>query len=347
MSSRARVLCLQLDGALPNLALLRIAGHHVARSDSVEYRRVGNARSLQRQLFDEFDTVYASAIFERSAPLIDDVRREYPGAIVGGTGSGETLTLSDVGISETATPHYASVPGYTASIGFTQRGCRLRCPFCVVPTKEGSPRSDESVARIWRGDPWPRDLLLLDNDFFGVPEWPQRVREIIDGDFRVCLTQGINARTIGEDEAAALAAMKCRDTKFATRRIYTAWDNAKDEARLFRGLELLKRAGVPPGAIMVYMLVGYWPGETVADIEHRRARLREFGAMPYPMPYRRTRELVGFQRWIVGAYDKRIGWDEWQAAGYQPKRLQRYAFGPTGKHFQPRTEKDENKENTK
>src|ERR1700740_2648466 len=76
-----------------------------------------------------------------------------------------------------------------------------------------------------------------------------------------------------------------------------AWDNRKDEARLFRGLDLLVKAGVRPDQIMVYMLIGYWPGETHGDRDYRRQRLREFGARPYPMPYVRTAELVGYQRW--------------------------------------------------
>jgi hypothetical protein len=81
---------------------------------------------------------------------------------------------------------------------------------------------------------------------------------------------------------------------------------------------------------MVYLLVGYWPGETHADREYRRAKLRAWGARPYPMPYQRTPELVGFQRWILGAYDKgdaatpavpRISWDAWCRAKYQPAGL--------------------------
>lgn len=30
---------------------------------------------------------------------------------------------------------------------------------------------------------------------------------------------------------------------------------------------------------------------------------------------------VGFQRWVVGAYDKRVSWGEWERAGYRPERL--------------------------
>jgi hypothetical protein len=67
--------------------------------------------------------------------------------------------------------------------------------------------------------------------------------------------------------------------------------------------------------------VGYWPGETHEDRDYRRRRLREFGALPYPMPFKRTPELVGFQRWVIGAYDKRIPWRDWMSAGYSPRRL--------------------------
>ena len=71
------------------------------------------------------------------------------------------------------------------------------------------------------------------------------------------------------------------------------------------------------------MLIGYWPGETHSDREWRRERLRAPGARPYPMPYTRTPELIGYQRWVIGGYDHRIGWQEWEAARYQPRNLRR------------------------
>ena len=47
----------------------------------------------------------------------------------------------------------------------------------------------------------------------------------------------------------------------------------------------------------------------------------EMPDLVYPMPYVRTQELVGFQRWVIGAYDKRIRWHDWQEASYQPRNL--------------------------
>ncbi len=286
------MLLLQLDGRIPNLALMRLAAHHQARGDHVELGRLDTIRRVERRLL-EADKVYASLIFER-----------------------------------TISPDYSLYPWFTASLGFSQRGCRLKCPFCIVGRKEGAVREEQTITQLWRGEPWPRHLLLLDNDFFGQPAWRERIQEIRDGNFKVSFCQGINARMLTDETAEAIASVRYSDDGFTTRRLYTAWDNRKDEARLFRGLEALVRYGVKPEHIMVYMLVGYWPGETAEDRDYRRRRLREFGCKPYPMPFVRTPELVGFQRWVVRWYDLVSSWAEWQAAGYNPYGLRLYDAPP-------------------
>jgi hypothetical protein len=313
-----KVLLLQLDGKLPNLALMRIASHY--RNNEIVFQQAGNFSALERGLFDSFDFVYASLIFTRTRPLAEHLKTINPKAIIGGTGWDTRLKLDDVGIA-TKEQDYSIYPAFNNSIGFTQRGCRLRCSFCVVPEKEGAVSEENTIAEIWRGESYPRNKVLLDNDFFGQASWQQRIEEIKSGNFKVSFNQGINARMLTDETAAAIASVKYSDDQFKTRRIYTAWDNQKDEHRLFAGLEALVKHGVKPDHIMVYMLIGYWQGETAADREHRRARLREFGCRPYPMPFVRTPELVGFQRWVIGAYDKRVDWQSWEAAKYQPQRL--------------------------
>src|SRR5579885_2322537 len=269
---------------------------------------------LECGLFDEtWRRVYASLIFERTRPVAERLRTIYPDAIIGGIGWDRTLRLEDVGVTGRALD-YSLYPGYRDSIGFTQRGCRLKCPFCVVPEKEGKIAQETSIREIWRGDPFPKHLLLLDNDFFGAPGWRDRIREIRDGGFKVCFSQGINARLLDDETAAALASVRYCDDDFRCRRVYTAWDNKKDEARLFAGLNALVKHGVKPREILVYMLIGYWPGETHEDREYRRRSLREFGCLPYPMPYQRSRELVGFQRWVVRRADLRMSWEEYGRA---------------------------------
>lgn len=57
-----RILLLQIDGALPNIALMRIAAHHRALGHEVTLKQPFEVLS---PLFDEkYDLVYGSLIFE-------------------------------------------------------------------------------------------------------------------------------------------------------------------------------------------------------------------------------------------------------------------------------------------
>jgi hypothetical protein len=319
------VLLLQLDGKLPNLALMRLAAYHRSLGDVVTLRRAANVRAVQPRLDDpEWDAVYGSLIFQFTRPVAEEARRVYPAMLLGGSGwdrpdDGFITSLDDMGIPDDL--DFSDYPTWRQSMGFTQRGCRFRCGFCSVPRREGKVRSVGAIADIWRGEPWPREVLLLDNDFFGQVVWRDRIDELNAGGFRVSFNQGINARMLTDETAAAIASVDYRDDSMKVKRIYTAWDNRKDESRLFAGLDALCRYGVKPDHIMVYMLIGYWPGETDDDRLYRQAQLRAFGARPYPMPFQRTPELVGFQRWVIGAYDKRVAWSDWKAAGYEPRNL--------------------------
>jgi len=307
----ATVRITQLDGALPNIALMKLAHYHRAQGDDVQV-----TREIERSLFEpRYDKVYGSAIFKFSEERIARFRAEWPEAVLGGTGTGNPATVEEV-IGHDPYEHY-DYAGWDVdySIGFTQRGCRLRCKFCVVPTKEGKNRSVNTIADIWRGAPHPKKLHLLDNDFFGQAreDWEARVDEIVSGGFRVCLSQGINVRLIDDAACAALARMEYRDTKFTRRRLYTAWDNLGDEKVFFRGVEKLDKAGVPPKHLMAYMLIGFDKRETWEAIWHRFNRMVELGIKPYPMVYDRSRkDLTAFQRWVnLGLY-RVVPWEEYR-----------------------------------
>ncbi len=140
----------------------------------------------------------------------------------------------------------------------------------------------------------------------------------------VSLNQGINIRMVNKESAAALASIDYRDDGFTTRRLYTAWDNLGDEKRFFTGLKLLNDASIPSRHVMVYMLVGYRPNETMEDILYRFNMLVEAGCKPYPMPYERSKrpDLMRFQRWAIRRYYEFIPWEEFRNSR-PPRPVQR------------------------
>jgi len=310
----------QIDGALPNLALMKLAHWHKAHGDDVMV-----TRQIERDIFEQpYDIVYGSSIFKFSQEKLMHFQRQWPGSIVGGTGTHYAHTIEDL-IGDEYEHYDYSGHDVDYSIGFTQRGCRLKCKFCEVPKKEGKPKSTNTIADIWRGDPWPKKLHLLDNDFFGNPEWSERIAEIRDGKFKVCLSQGINVRLINQEAAAALASIEYRDTKFQERRLYTAWDNLKDEDIFFRGVDLLESAGIPAKNLMAYMLIGFDPNETWARIWHRFLRMTARGIMPYPMVYDRSRkDLLAFQRWVVTGLYRIVPWDKYKRETKSPASMDAY-----------------------
>ena len=278
---------------------MRLAAWHRAKGDEVHF-----SRSPYRQADEPaaYDRVYGSALFSFSAKRVARLEEAFPGAIIGGTGTGSQLAVeelegfSDVGLD------YSPWPTFDGSLGFTQRGCRFKCGFCAVPSKEGKAHATASIADIWRGAPYPRHLHLLDNDFFGQPreQWQARIEEIREGRFKVCFNQGVNVRVISEEAAAALASVQYRDDGFRVRRLYTAWDNLGDERIFFRGIDRLEAAGIPASNVMAYMLVGYDPAETWEAIDHRFRRMVARGIMPFPMVFDRARrDLKAFQRWVL------------------------------------------------
>ena len=299
-----------IDGKLPNLALMKLAHWHKERGD-----RVTLARTPSPSMFEpRYDLVYGSSIFHwSSGKVVRALQEAFPDAVIGGTGTDTVETVEQVlGVDEYEHYDYSVYPEYEWSIGFTQRGCRLNCGFCVVPKKEGKPKSVNSIWDIWR-EGTPRSVVLLDNDFFGQDQWQERVGELQEGGFKVCFMQGLNIRMITDESAAALAALRYYDDDFKTRRLYTAWDNLGQERVFFQGLDKLLGAGISPRHVMVYMLVGYKPDETMEEVLYRYYKLKNAGCMPYPMVYNNAnKELKHFQKWVIRRYDQFVPWEEYK-----------------------------------
>ena len=121
-----------IDGKLPNLALMKLAAFHKARGDDVHF-----SRSPYRSPTEPaYDRVCGSAIFSFSGKRVERFKAEFPDALVGGTHDPtNTVTVEDI-VGDHQGLDYSLWPDFTASLGFTQRGCRLKCGFCLVPHRQ-------------------------------------------------------------------------------------------------------------------------------------------------------------------------------------------------------------------
>ena len=86
----------------------------------------------------------------------------------------------------------------------------------------------------------------MDNDFFGNPEWKDRIEEIKELDLRVNFSQGLNIRIISERQAQALASVKFRNINNTSSQVTFAWDQIKDEKVIKRGYQRVVDAGIKP-----------------------------------------------------------------------------------------------------
>lgn len=269
------------------------------------------------------DRVYASSLFTFSAIRREQIKAMYPDALVGGDGYFPVRSRTDfvsnlnsvIDVDADSVPlDYSPYPQFTASLGYSQRGCRLNCAFCLMQTREGKVRNVSVLSSIWRGEPWPKHIHLLDNDFFGQSQWRELLNEAIERNFKVCFNQGINIRLINEEQAQMLARVRYYDDSFTARRLYTAWDNLGDELVFKRGIRIIIEAGVPAHRIMVYMLLGFREGETEEEVLYRYNEMVKLGVKPYPMVFDRSRLLLcRFQKWVIRRYCEVCTWDEFKA----------------------------------
>lgn len=325
------VLLFQVDGKIPNLALMRLSTWHKTKGDAVQL-----LTSTGDLWFAEADTVYASSIFTFSQTRRDVIAQRFPNVIVGGDGykpiwsdltvigknKGSNLreVIQDQDV-DSIRPDYSLYPKFMGSIGYSQRGCRLDCGWCRMKTREGDARNVSTLAQIWRGEPLPRHIHLLDNDFFGQDEWAEILQEAIDGKFKVCFNQGINIRLVTHEQAKMLSRVYYADDSFKSRRLYTAWDLLGDEKIFKTGVQMLADAGIPAKHLMVYMLMGWRKGETEEEVLYRFNELVDLGCRPYPMVLDRRHLLkCRFQKWAIRRYYEIVPWQEFKSHhSFQPE----------------------------
>lgn len=224
-----RVLLVDIDSKIPNLALMKISTYHKAQGDIVGFN------------VTEPTHAYISCIFRKNKAIVDSaaymLRMENPNIIIDMGGPGYDLKKILPETIEASQPDYTLYPGIDYALGFTTRGCIRRCPFCIVPIKEGKIKHIQPIESIYR--PEYRAIKLLDNNILADPD---NFKHIVDfcAEHKVKLdvSQGLDIRLLNKDLAQYIARIN------PLKKLDFAFDDIKEEPAVRRGIELLKNAGV-------------------------------------------------------------------------------------------------------
>lgn len=243
----------------PNLALMKLSAFHKSKGDEVYLNFPLN----------QPDITYASCVFTWNARGRIAVPEE---AIIGGSGVNLSSELPPE--VEHIMPDYSLYPGIDFSMGFTSRGCIRKCPWCIVPEKEGRIRASASVYEFL--DRRLHKIVLLDNNFLASPLWRHTIADLININLEVDFNQGLDIRLVDDETAWCLAQLRTRKLRFA-------FDDIAYEKAVREGIKALTIQGIPSRRLSFYVLMGFDDDETTIE---RLAILRSYNVDVYPMAYR-------------------------------------------------------------
>jgi hypothetical protein len=296
------VLLIQADGKIPNLALMKLATHHKARGDEVSL--VKGIKISSRLVVP--DIVYISCIFSENRDAALHMARQFPRSQVYIGGSGVDLKTELSAEIEHLKPDY-DLFDCDYSIGFTSRGCIRKCPFCIVPEKEGHIKAVADIYEFW--DPRHKHIVLCDNNILALPEHFRYIADqISDENLTVDFNQGLDIRLLTSENVDILASLRIKPN------LRFSWDNTKSESAVLRGIQLLRDAGIKRSQFFV--LSGF--DSTFEDDLYRLNRLKQEGQRAYLMRYntvRGKREYNDLAAWAnQPAFFSKMTFQEFQTA---------------------------------
>jgi hypothetical protein len=260
---------IDFDGKIPNLALMRVSAWHKARGDSVSLVRGESFPSL----FGSPDLHYLSCVFRWNKERAEKCAAQYGGRCkIGGTGVDIYSELpKEITDCE---PDYSVYPDCDYAVGFISRGCIRKCPWCVVPKKEGA-LTRVSTAQEIVGN--RTKAVFLDNNFLALPDYEKDLEWLAERRVTIDFNQALDARLV-DDRAASLLA-KCKWYPG----IRLSLDSSGMIGQVKKALDNLVAHGVSPATVRVFCLIGFSGFEDDAE---RLMKIHEWGSAPFPMGFR-------------------------------------------------------------
>lgn len=279
----------------PNLACMKISGYHKNKGDDVTL-----IIHPEPQACTPFDHIYLSKVFtdtkvpgtlflldnldyggtgffyDKAAPLPYEVEHSFP-----------DYHLYDEWLA--AQPKGSWQESYAdCSIGYLTRGCFRKCGFCVNQNYDRvlvhSPLEEFL-------DPSRSKIFLLDDNFFGCPDWKRLLLELQASGKRFQFKQGLDIRLLNEEKAELLFGSKYYgDFVFA-------FDNMSDSAAIEEKLQLARRYTAKNLKLYVFCgfdRAGRWDDafweRDIEELFQRIEVLMRYQALPYVTRFNRYME---------------------------------------------------------
>ena len=276
----------------PNYALMKISAFHKMQGDTVEWWQQGQ----------QYDRVYSSKIFDFTAenPNLP------PDTVKGGTGYDLKAVLPQE--IEDIYPDYSIYPECNYAIGYITRGCPNKCPWCLVPLKEGGIKPYRTWRQLVRYD--TDKLVLMDNNILACEYGIGQLKSLIDSGYRIDLNQGMDARLVTPEIADILCRLEW------IRYIRFSCDTIGRIPHIDKVIRLFGERGVKPYKVMVYVLVR-------SDLENADYRVESLkkhkGIRLYAQAERNERmgivpnkaQLEFANRYVYGGSFRKESWKEY------------------------------------
>lgn len=254
---------------MPERRILRVFPRRTAYTPDDALVRIGPPGLYDAQELDgKIDEVHISCVFSWDNYLAFGLHNEWCRALpyipVRVGGPGWDMIKNPYG--RDFTPGLYVKQGVT----FTSRGCPNRCPFCLVPWREGALREL----------PIRPGHIVQDNNLLACSDRHfAAVCEMLSGQKRA-------AKFVGGFEAERLTIHHLRLLRQL--RIEEVWlaSDGPSVTRHFLGAVESLREFLPRRKVRAYVLVGFDPAETVASAAARLEAVWASGALPFAQIYR-------------------------------------------------------------
>ena len=140
------------------------------------------------------------------------------------------------------------------ALGFLTRGCNKRCPFCLVPKKEGRLRPNYSTF----DDFVPKsqqNVMLLDNNLLVAPNVNDLLEEMAKRRINVNFSQTLDIQYLTDEIYKKLRMVNSVNSRFTREMIYFSCNTVKQAEWFIRKSDMLR--GFGKGRVTAVIMFGF------------------------------------------------------------------------------------------